>query len=125
MLTSQPVDDSDSSSDYGPDFTSDEEALINELLAKVATEHPPPPPSHLPSLTPVRDIEDYDPHPRLRSPKILGREKSSPLRPPPLPAASNAVPIDRSPPTTSKCPPLPHDIRTDTDEAINRAPVID
>lgn len=91
MLT-RPFDDS--SSDYGPDFTAEEEELVNELLAKIASEHaavpppttpdrhqpgPPPPPQnqspHQPVAT-VTDIEDYNEgRSRARSPKVRGREK--------------------------------------------------
>jgi hypothetical protein len=73
----------DSSSDYGPDFTPDEEELVNNLLAKVAAEHAAalhsPAATDSPSLdqppaSPVADIEDYEAGPRFRSPKVRGRE---------------------------------------------------
>jgi exonuclease V len=92
------------SSDYGSDFTVDEEELLNELLARaVATEQtttttataiedlatPPPQAAiviaeDLSDLKPlqepllVTDIEDYEiPH-AVRVPKVLGREAWSP-----------------------------------------------
>lgn len=87
MLT-RPFDDS--SSDYGPDFTAEEEDLVNELLAKVTSEQPAVPPTsdrrpgpprppqsqspHQPVAT-VADIEDYEDRSRARSPKVRGREK--------------------------------------------------
>ncbi|RMJ24488.1 hypothetical protein PHISP_04647 [Aspergillus sp. HF37] len=82
MLMPQGYDD-DSSSDYEPDFTADEEELVNNLLAKVAAEHATA--LHSPAATaslsldqppapPVADIEDYE-DPRFRSPKMRGSEK--------------------------------------------------
>lgn len=91
-------------SDYGSDFTPEQEALVNELFAKIATESasvapttPPPPPlpqppSQLPRNTATevaaaiptatqdtvgaQDIEDYyAPHSSPRVPRVLGREK--------------------------------------------------
>ena len=97
----------DDSSDYGSDFTPDEEELLNELLERVAaTEHgataetsstpPPPPPSDeqqqsLPDavhdLQPlpqqpllVTDIEDYEVPHSVRFPRVLGREAWSPSK---------------------------------------------
>lgn len=74
----QSVDDS--GSDYGPDFTPDEEELVNDLLAKaiagsaIALHSPPTAP-------PVGDIEDYGASPRIQSPKVLGRGRlGSPLQ---------------------------------------------
>lgn len=81
MLT-RPFDDS--SSDYGPDFTAEEEELVNELLAKAASEHAVSPTADLhprphrdqPVTTVCAgDIEDYEHRSRARSPKLLGREK--------------------------------------------------
>lgn len=91
------------SSDYGSDFTVDEEELLNELLARVvATEQTatgvtaiqdfvtPPPQSPIISaedlndLKPlqepllVTDIEDYEIPDSVRVPKVLGREAWSP-----------------------------------------------
>ncbi|OGM48589.1 hypothetical protein ABOM_002476 [Aspergillus bombycis] len=79
---------SDNSSDYGSDFTPDEEEVLNELLAQAVTEHaalhatpPPPQPS---TTTPaakeinraVGDIEDCHVAPSSpRTPKVLGRQK--------------------------------------------------
>ncbi|PYI11859.1 hypothetical protein BO78DRAFT_303321 [Aspergillus sclerotiicarbonarius CBS 121057] len=78
--------DSDSSTDYGSDFSPEEEALLNDLVAKVAPDphttatvtptpalsQPPPP-----AVTPVvRDIEDQYADPSSnRVPRVLGREK--------------------------------------------------
>lgn len=92
--------DEPDSSDYGSDFTPDEEGLVNELLAKADAENARlASPAHVSSSTPrapvaqaeyedldslqpatlaalVADIEDgiHDP-PALRLPKVLGREK--------------------------------------------------
>lgn len=88
-------------SDYGSDFTPEQEALVDELLAKIATESAsvtpstPPPlpqqPSQLPRNTATevavniptatqdtvgtQDIEDYyAPQSSPRIPRVLGRE---------------------------------------------------
>ncbi|KAL5364703.1 exonuclease V [Aspergillus floccosus] len=76
---------SDSSSDYGSDFSPDEEELINELLAKAVAEHTttapspttPEPPSQTETLAAVGDIEDYyEGFPSSpRTPRVLGRQK--------------------------------------------------
>ncbi|KAJ5581779.1 Major facilitator superfamily domain general substrate transporter [Penicillium sp. DV-2018c] len=95
------------SSDYGSDFTPDEEALLNDLLSQAVAEHasgaiatspsiaPPPPiePSpaatspeldELQSLQPealaslVADIEDGIEPPAVRLPKVLGRQGPRP-----------------------------------------------
>lgn len=78
------------SSDYGSDFTPDEEELLNELLARA--DQPATPPeqkaeeaaAQLSDLKPlqesllVTDIEDNEiPH-SARVPKVLGREAWSP-----------------------------------------------
>ncbi|GAQ10564.1 exonuclease V [Aspergillus lentulus] len=86
-------DDFDDSSDYGSDFTPDEEELLNDLLAKVATEHATAQASATATatatatttttsktvqvaVTAVADIEDYAESPASqRVPKVLGREK--------------------------------------------------
>lgn len=69
----------DNSSDYGPDFTPDEEELVNDLLAKAATEHSPtaetPASSPHKSVRNIEDIEDYGDRSPARSPKVRGREK--------------------------------------------------
>ncbi|PIG82576.1 hypothetical protein AARAC_011279 [Aspergillus arachidicola] len=80
----------DNSSDYGSDFTPDEEDILNELLAQAVTEHAalhatPPPPPPQPTTTsptaketnhPVGDIEDCHVAPSSpRTPKVLGRQK--------------------------------------------------
>lgn len=62
----------DGSSDYGLDFTPDEEELINNLLTKAIAEHAIAVHS-LPTAPPVRDIEDYGGPTRIQSPKVLGR----------------------------------------------------
>ena len=81
---------SDSSSDYGSDFSPDEEELINELLAKAVAEHAttgttataaspttPEPPSQAEILAAVGDIEDYYEGvlPGPLTPRVLGRQK--------------------------------------------------
>ncbi|KAB8223702.1 exonuclease V a 5' deoxyribonuclease-domain-containing protein [Aspergillus novoparasiticus] len=80
----------DNSSDYGSDFTPDEEDILNEILAQAVTEHAalhatPPPPPPQPTTTspaaketnhPVGDIEDCHVAPSSpRTPKVLGRQK--------------------------------------------------
>ncbi|KAF7597524.1 hypothetical protein BBP40_000002 [Aspergillus hancockii] len=83
----------DKSSDYGSDFTPDEEEVLNDLLAKAATEHaalhatrvtPPPPPLSTTVTTTtakevtiaVGDIEDcYVAPASPRTPRVLGRQK--------------------------------------------------
>ncbi|RAK97475.1 exonuclease V [Aspergillus ibericus CBS 121593] len=81
--------DSDSSTDYGSDFSPEEEALLNDLLAKVApdpdattiaataTVTPALSQQPSPAVTPVaRDIEDqYAAPSSSRVPRVLGREK--------------------------------------------------
>jgi hypothetical protein len=95
-------DDNSSTSDYGSDFTPDEEELLNELLTRVATQqqttvvtnattNPSTPPAieaiELADLQPlqdplvVTDIEDYEVPQAVRLPKVLGRESWSPLSP--------------------------------------------
>jgi exonuclease V len=91
----------DDSSDYGSDFTPDEQELLNELLETVTatttttttvseseseSEKQPPTPEQIrPDLQTVQhlfvtDIEDYEvPHP-ARSPRVLGREAWSASR---------------------------------------------
>ncbi|OJJ50010.1 hypothetical protein ASPZODRAFT_13113 [Penicilliopsis zonata CBS 506.65] len=68
------------SSDYGSDFTPDEEELLNELLAQVATpdatvQRATEKLGDLQPPTAVRDIEDYAEAPCARVPKVLGKEK--------------------------------------------------
>ncbi|EED21471.1 conserved hypothetical protein [Talaromyces stipitatus ATCC 10500] len=95
----------DNSSDYGCEFTPDEEELLNDLLARVAapailTTNPPTTtteetPSEIPQefikevlddLQPlsdpliVSDIEDYEVPHAARFPRVLGREAWSPAR---------------------------------------------
>ncbi|KAL4895813.1 exonuclease V [Aspergillus ambiguus] len=79
---------SDNNSDYGSDFTPDEEELINELLAKAVAEHAttaartttptpttPEPLSQGAAAAPVGDIEDYGAFsPSPRTPKVRGRQ---------------------------------------------------
>lgn len=95
----------DNSSDYGSDFTSDEEALLNELLARVAAEHATASElDDLQSLRPViaiQDIEDYDDSPPcVRVPKVLGKEKpGSPWRKWPLQVAAASEGARLSSPT--------------------------
>lgn len=91
------IGDDHSSSDYGSDFTPDEEELLNELLARVATAQQPtattttatkppntPPASALTDLQPaqeplvVPDIEDYALPQPTRAPRVFGREAWSP-----------------------------------------------
>lgn len=83
---------SDNSSDYGSDFTPDEEEVLNKLLAQAVKEHatplhatPPPPPTQPSTTTPtaketngaVGDIEDCHVAPSSpRTPKVLGRQKT-------------------------------------------------
>jgi hypothetical protein len=86
-------DDHDSESAYGTDFDSDEEALLNELLANVSTTSPP----HQPNTTTqtvaggeeqvqteqsvtatlrLTDIEDYESPREVRlpkQPKVVGK----------------------------------------------------
>lgn len=85
--------DQDDSSDYGSDFTPDEEVLLNQLLERAAdqqTQQPVTPPrqtapaeaaaqlSDLKEPLLVTDIEDNEiPH-SARIPKVLGREAWSP-----------------------------------------------
>lgn len=101
----QPFLTSDDSSDYGSDFTPEQEALVDELLATIATENasvtptpPPQPPADIDTAvadtapsnisTPaavavatqdnvnIQDIEDYyAPQSSPRVPRVLGREK--------------------------------------------------
>ncbi|KAL2006701.1 hypothetical protein VTN00DRAFT_9369 [Thermoascus crustaceus] len=82
------------SSDYGSDFTPEEEELLNELLANVATQHAATTRSATATIVEsaadsqeqnlqptllVGDIEDYEEHPKSpRTPKKLGREKCIP-----------------------------------------------
>lgn len=91
----QPGTQNDDSSDYGSDFTPDEEELLNELLARVVatTEEVTPTTSSPAQQQPqqiikesshdiqplvVTDIEDYEiPH-SVRFPRVLGREAWSP-----------------------------------------------
>lgn len=82
-------DDLDDCSDYGSDFTPDEEELLNDLLAKVATEYATAQASATATATTTTasktvqatvttgaDIEDYAESPASqRVPKVLGREK--------------------------------------------------
>lgn len=84
----------DDSSDYGSDFTPEEEELLNELLAHVATQHAAATRSATATIVEsaadsqeqkvqptllVGDIEDYEEHPKSpRTPKKLGREKCIP-----------------------------------------------
>lgn len=83
---SQPPVTADDSSDYGSDFTPEQELLVDELLAKVATENVPATTAAVAPATTVRDstrqtptgdIEDYyapsQSSPRV--PRVLGREK--------------------------------------------------
>jgi exonuclease V len=82
----------DDSSDYGSDFSPDEEELLNQLLARAdnQTQQPATPPrqtapaettallSDLKKPLLVTDIEDNEiPH-SVRIPKVLGREAWSP-----------------------------------------------
>jgi exonuclease V len=84
----------DNSSDYGSDFTPDEEEVLNDLLAKAATEHaalhatsvtsPPLQESRTTTTVTAKevniavgDIEDcYVASASPRTPKVLGRQKS-------------------------------------------------
>ncbi|KAF9890312.1 hypothetical protein FE257_005978 [Aspergillus nanangensis] len=81
---------SDASSDYGSDFTPDEEELINELLTKAVAEHAatapvpfprqpatPESPSTITASQAVKDIEDcYEEDSQSsRTPRVLGRQK--------------------------------------------------
>lgn len=84
---SQPPVTADDSSDYGSDFTPEQESLVDELLAKVAaTENAPATAAAVAPAaavgdstrqTPTGDIEDYyapsQSSPRV--PRVLGREK--------------------------------------------------
>ncbi|KAA8651733.1 exonuclease V [Aspergillus tanneri] len=78
------------SSDYGSDFTPDEEEILNELLVRVdperatevdatiATTAPAQPPlqSTITTTTVVQDIENYNEVPSTgRPPRVLGRQK--------------------------------------------------
>lgn len=82
--------DSSSSSDYGSDFSPEEEALLDELLAKVAPNHAtvPDPVVAAPALSPpllpvpieasatIADIEDqYAGSSSRPLPRVFGREK--------------------------------------------------
>ena len=69
----------DSSSDYGSDFTPEEEEQLNELLAQAATEgatpgHPVDQTSPQPVACTVGDIEDYGALSPVRSRRILGKQ---------------------------------------------------
>lgn len=82
----------DDSSDYGSDFTLEQEALVDELLAKVATENAPSttnadtgPTAAVATAvvidtrqTQIGDIEDHyaSSQSSPRVPRVLGREKS-------------------------------------------------
>lgn len=75
------------SSDYGSDFSPDEEELLNELLASVSTTNlPTPAPTTTTTITVttladpliVSDIEDYEVPHSVRFPRVLGRETWSP-----------------------------------------------
>lgn len=75
------------SSDYGSDFSPDEEELLNELIASVsATNLPTPTPTTTTTITAitladpliVSDIEDYEVPHSVRFPRVLGRETWSP-----------------------------------------------
>lgn len=77
-------DDSSNTTDYGSDFSPEEDALLTDLLAKIAPDRhatPPaeeanadPPPSQAAPV--IRDIEDQYADPSSsRVPKVLGREK--------------------------------------------------
>jgi exonuclease V len=60
----------DGESDYGSDFTPEEEQIVGQLLsARNATEDNPI----------VNDIEHHESNHTLRLPRILGREEMSPL----------------------------------------------
>ncbi|KAE8375184.1 exonuclease V a 5' deoxyribonuclease-domain-containing protein [Aspergillus bertholletiae] len=80
----------DNSSNYGSDFTPDEEEVLNELLAQAASDHatlhatpsrsPPQPSTTAPAAKgtnhAVSDIEDcHVAPPSPRTPKVLGRQK--------------------------------------------------
>ena len=65
------IDQLDDSSDYGSDFTPDEEGILNELLSKL-----PPEPSVDPKFF-VKDIEDDEGPRGTRVPRVLGRERRS------------------------------------------------
>lgn len=69
----------DSSSNYGSDFTPEEEEQLNELLAQATEPATPGNPADLqappqPVAFTVGDIEDYGALPSVRSRRILGKE---------------------------------------------------
>ena len=63
------IDQLDDSSDYGSDFTADEEGLLDQLLSKL-----PPEPRADPKLV-VKDIEDDDGPRGAKVPRVLGQER--------------------------------------------------
>ena len=65
------IDQLDDSSDYGSDFTPEEEGILNELLSKL-----PPEPS-VDSTFFLTDIEDDEGPRGPRVPRVLGRERRS------------------------------------------------
>ncbi|KAE8355006.1 exonuclease V a 5' deoxyribonuclease-domain-containing protein [Aspergillus coremiiformis] len=89
LMTDTPED----SSDYGSDFTPDEEEVLSELLAKAVTEHAahrattatPSPPQQSTTATTAKEtnyaiVDIEDTHVALsshRTPRVLGRQKSA------------------------------------------------
>lgn len=63
------IEEQDDHSDYGSDFTSDEEGLLDQLLAKLPTE-----PGADPKLV-VKGIEDDEGPRGARVPRVLGQER--------------------------------------------------
>ena len=61
----------DPGSDYGSDFTAEEEDLVNELLAKL------PSPQHTRGGLAVTSIDDHEEPGAAKIPRILGRERWS------------------------------------------------
>ncbi len=61
----------DAGSDYGSDFTAEEEGLVNELLAKLPSKQ------DTVSKLIVNSVEDDEEPPPARMPRILGRERRS------------------------------------------------
>lgn len=61
----------DAGSDYGSDFTAEEEELVNQLLAKVPSE------DDAPSTPVVDEFEDVEEPGPAKMPRILGRDQRS------------------------------------------------
>jgi exonuclease V len=67
--TVEPLNDNDS--DYGSDFSPEEEQLVQRLLSRGVEEVNP--------IPIIPEIEQNDPQQNLRLPRVFGREARSPL----------------------------------------------